>query len=375
MKIIKNLRADNLRKLQHHPALSTTSQQLAKLKVAFSEDSKLLTGYVNRLINTKRIHPTHLPTQASGRWSTFVTNWPRHCINQSCPHEEHEWTDNCWSLRDIIDVDDDEVLITWDHDNIEGRIHDLITNDQAALKAHEEGYDLHTITCCNIFNYSLPPNLKNPHSFCECSVVQKEAQQQSSSLTAIPPCDHCQWRTTYRWQGKDTKQRVLAKNFNHGSKYTKSKKFVHKIQGIEQYGISYADLEQLAERYIESKGAAWRRKLAIMDKIRRDRVARTLYGFRRVFFDSSEHTAREGFSHMISGTVSDYNNITLDLIERNFGDAVHLLHNAHDGNKIAVKRDIVSEHGFSDKLSSLIQRSVEYEGRSITLTAGIRIYG
>ncbi len=38
---------------------------------------------------------------------------------------------------------------------------------------------------------------------------------------------------------------------------------------------------------------------------------------------------------MISGTVSDFNNETLIMIEERFGDAVRLLHNAHDGDKIA----------------------------------------
>jgi DNA polymerase I-like protein with 3'-5' exonuclease and polymerase domains len=273
--------------------------------------------------------------------------------------------------------DTDEVLISWDHDNIEGRIHDLILNDTVALQAHKEGLDLHTITTCNIFGYALPPNLKNPHTYCDCDPVQKGTQ---NDLVPLPLCVHCQWRKLYHWQGKDTKQRVLAKNFNHGSKYSRTYTFVHKIKGIEKYGVSRTHLEQLAKRYIESKGDSWQRKLDIMQDIQRKRIARTLYGGRRIFFDSSEETGREGFSHMISGTVSDYNNLTLINLHEALGKQnVRLLHNAHDGDKIAVKRQYIeawfgSNAEFIDSIKPLIERDITYEGRTITLTAGVKVH-
>ena len=380
----QNLRRDTLRKLQS----TNKSSELIALRLAYSEDSKLLTGCINKLVNVNRVYPTHLPTQASFRWSTFnppITNWPRKCINPFCqdnlklhltvdssqedidrfftPAEyiEHEWTDKCWSVRDILSPDSDEIMISWDHDNIEGKIHDLIVNDTEAIQAHESGYDLHTITTCNIFGYDYPTDLRNPHS----STVDTS------------------WRSRYNWQGKDTKQRVLAKNFNHGSKYTKTWRFVYKIQGIEKYGVARERLGQLAKVYISSKQEAWQHKLNIMEDICKKRVAHTLYGGRRIFFDSSEETAREGFSHMISGTVSDYNNHTLILIEEWLGDSVRLLHNAHDGNKIAVKMSAIVEWGnvnnsmsiFKDKLKAIIERPIEYQGRSLTMTAGVKIYG
>src|SRR5262245_42700392 len=320
--ITTSLQRETLRKIVTRKSGSTAVKELAALKIAYSEDSKLLTGYINGLVHVNRVFPRHLPTQASGRWSTIdppITNWPRQCINQSCQERlaalypdavgyiEHEWDTDCWSVRDILKADDDEVMITWDHDNIEGKIHDLIVNDEEAIFAHQQGYDLHTITACNIFNLPLPQNLLNPHTSVEDT----------------------QWRRlpNVQWQGKDTRMRVLAKNFNHGSKYTTTWRFVHKIQGIERYGVSYADLGRLAKRYIDSKAGAWNRKLEIMRTIRRTKIARSLYGFRRVFYNSSEETGREGFSHMISATVSDYNNETLQLLRQSFG--TKLRHNAH----------------------------------------------
>jgi hypothetical protein len=266
---------------------------------------------------------------------------------------EHEWTDKCWSLRDILSVDDDEILVSWDHDNIEGKIHDIIINDATAIQAHERMEDLHTITCCNIFGYDLPTNLQNPHS---------------SEVDAA-------WRAKYNWQGKDTKVRVLAKNFNHGSKYTRTWRFVYRIPDIEQYGVSRDSLGSLARKYITSKKDSWQRKLDIMQHIQKYRISRTLYGGRRVFFDSSEETGREGFSHMISGTVSDYNNETLILIEQWLGNNVRLLHNAHDGDKIAVKRVFweFAPKSSMATLRSLIERPLTYEGRTLIMTAGIKV--
>jgi hypothetical protein len=352
----ENLQRDTLRKIISSPKSTPKQRELAQLRLAYSEDSKLLTGTVNKLVGVNRLYLHHLPTQTSGRWSTWITNWPRACINQDCPRREHEWTDTCWSVRDILLPDSDEILITWDHDNIEGKIHDLIVNDSEAIQAHSEGFDLHTITCCNIFGMDYPQNKRNPHTSAE----------------------DAEWRSKYNWQGKDTRQRVLAKNFNHGAKYTESYKFVSRINGIEQYGIDYRGLEELAKKYIKSKGAAWSRKLGIMKQIRRERIARTLYGFRRIFFDSSAETGREGFSHMISGTVSDYNNETLKLLEKWLEDDVRLLHNAHDGDKIAVKKCRLQRNRkdaslFKDVLRSIIERPITYEGCSLTMTAGIKI--
>ncbi len=357
--IKQNLQRDTLRKYVNSRSASVLAKELIPLRIEYSEKSKLLTGYLNKLINVNRIYPRHLPTQASFRWSTIdppITNWPRACINATCPQYEHEWTDMCWSVRDILLPDSNEILITWDHDNIEGKIHDLIVDDREAIEAHQAMYDLHTITCCNIFGYELPKDLRNPHT---------------SEVDTY-------WRATYNWQGKDTKQRVLAKNFNHGSKYTKTWRFVYRIEGIEKYGVTRDQLGKLARAYIQSKREAWQNKLNIMSYIQEHRISRTLYGGRRIFFDSSEDTGKEGFSHMISGTVSDYNNETLILLEKWLGDNVRLLHNAHDGDKIAIKKACYEHYcdnrKFKDNLKSTIERPITYQGRTLIMTAGVKIY-
>jgi len=354
-----------LRKLIASKRATAMQRSLAALRLTYSEDHTLLVNSIHQLHGLERIYPKHYPGQASGRTSTIdppITNWPRACVNQHCPRGEHEWTKECWSIRDIQLPDEGEILLTFDHDNIEGKIHDLIVGDTVALEAHEQGYDLHTITCCTLFNLPLPQDLRNPHS----SAVDAD------------------WRRQSAWQGKDTKRRVLAKNFNHGSKYSRNEYFVYKIAGIETYGLSTAELRRHARTYIASKGAAWTRKLRIMDDIRHSRIARTLYGFRRMFYDSSEDTGKEGFSHMVSGTVSDYNNLTIALMHDWLGEEVRLLHNAHDGDKFAITRAFVQREyldkgltieSFLDDSRAIIERPIEYEGRSLTMTAGVKVVG
>ena len=108
-----------------------------------------------------------------------------------------------------------------------------------------------------------------------------------------------------------------------------------------------------------------------MDGIQRSRIARSLYGFRRIFYDSHDETGREGFSHMISSTVSDYNNETIIKFEAALSDSIRLLHNAHDGDKFAIKRDSVPS---LVELKSIVEREISYQGRSLVMTAGIKLY-
>lgn len=347
----KNLQRDTLRKLAEK-----NNNPLIPLRLEYSELSKLLTGYINPLLTQNRIFPKHLPTQKNFRWSTLeppITNWPRACINLTCPKHDHEWSDNCWSIRDILDCDLDEILVTWDHDNIEGRISAIRLGYKPDLEAFKAGYDLHTITCCRIFNYDFPKDLCNPHS----SEVDAD------------------WRTKYNWQGKDTLQRVLSKNFNHGARYSISTGFVRTIKNIEKFGVSYSNLEKLAKVYLASRSEEVRIKKDIMAQIKKTKVSRTLYGAKRVAYDSSDDTVKELFNHIISGTVSHYNNESLILIEKQYGDVVRLIHNAHDGDKLAFKKNHVDPKTLKKELSSLLERELSYANNTLTLTAGIKVHG
>lgn len=83
---------------------------------------------------------------------------------------------------------------------------------------------------------------------------------------------------------------------------------------------------------------------------------------------------------MISGTVSDYNNVTIQKIDSWIGDSCILIHNAHDGDKFAIKKDWLDTHyggdidKFKGDLSDVIQRPISYQGRTLTMTAGIKVH-
>jgi hypothetical protein len=360
-----NLKKDTLQRRLNNKEITEYQRELIQLRLQYKEDNTLLTSFINKIAHSRRIYPKHLPTQASFRWSTSnpaLTNWPRKCICLECPRGEHEWGDLCWSIRDILSADTDEFLLYHDHDDIEGRIQALVVNNKKEIAGYREGYDLHTITCCEMFNIPLPVNLRNPHSSIEDT----------------------EWRRENKWQGKDTPQRIFAKFMKHGSKYTKTHRFVHTIKGIEAYGLSYDRLEKLAKKYIEENQEAWNEKLRIMASIQRSRISRTLYGGRRIFYDSSEETGREGYSHMVSGTVSDFNNQTIIKMEEWLGPAVTILHNAHDGDKFAVHLSVLDlwdgsmedkKKGFIKEARSVIERDISYKDRALTLTAGIKIAG
>lgn len=341
----QNLRRDTLEKIQR-----SNPSQLIALRLEYSIKAKRLST-INTLAGLDRVYSTHLPTQKSFRWSTSdpaITNFERACINPYCPDYEHEDTEECWGLRDIVLPNEDEVLVVWDHDNIEGRVHDLYLNDQENLIAHKERYDLHTITCCKMFKMDLPMDLRDPHS----SDIDKG------------------WREKYAWQGKDTQRRVMAKNLNHGSKYAISIKYVHTIPNIEKYGLSPKELEAMAQEHMDLKKDVMHRKRQVMMKIKKERVARNLYGARRLFYDGSEETAKEGFSFIISSTVSLFNNETLINMKK-IWPRCRLIHNAHDGDKVCFPKDEVPS---IDELKTVIVRPMQWEGREVMLTAGVKVY-
>lgn len=341
----QNLRRDTLEKIHKaHPS------KLIALRLEYSVKSKRLST-INKLAGLDRVYSRHLPTQKSFRWSTSdpaITNFERACINPHCPDYEHEDTEECWGLRDIVLPDSNEVLVVWDHDNIEGRIHDLYLNDQDNLKAHRDNLDLHTITCCKMFHMDLPIDLRDPHG----SDIDKG------------------WRERYHWQGKDTQRRVMAKNLNHGSKYAKSKKYVHTIPNIEKYGLSRDELEQMAQDHMDLKKDIFQKKFAVMAEIKRTGIARNLYGARRLFYDKSEETEKEGFAFIISSTVSLFNNETIINMKAQWPRA-RLIHNAHDGDKVCFPKDEVPS---LDELKQVIIRPMRWEGREVMLTAGVKIY-
>src|SRR6266571_3462580 len=96
---------DELLKALHKDNLSEKQKEIANLRLAYSNIHTLRDTVIHSLRYVDRISPTILPTQSSGRWSYIepsLNNFPKKCINPTCPKGIHEKTSICWSSRDCI---------------------------------------------------------------------------------------------------------------------------------------------------------------------------------------------------------------------------------------------------------------------------------
>ena len=305
--------------IKTNKATPSVAVQLASLRLEYSELSHTLNQYMKKMRDVERIYPRSLPTQASGRWSTIdppLTNFPKHCISPECPQGWHEKRDTCWSLRDCLRPDEGTWWLDADLDAIEARIFALKVRDTGMIHAVRDGLDIHTATACHLFHLTSPWDLQDPHG----SVVDTD------------------WRSHVQWRGKDDSRRGIAKNFRYGTQYCLKPEAVLSIKDLEQFDLSREEILELAHRYWNLTAAQQTAKFAHMQRIKRDKVARTLYGSRRIFFEGSDDTAKQGFNHEIQGTVVDYmNHVILTIADR--WPASYLVHNAHDGIKVAFPAD------------------------------------
>ena len=227
----------------------------------------------------QRIHPGMLPTQASGRWSTVdppLVNFPP-------------------SLSDSIMPDEGTYWLHWDWRSIELLIASAYCGDTAVLEAFYKGWDLHTITCCQIFKHSLPPDLVNPHG-----------------------CEN--WRETWVpiWGGKEDRRRHLAKTTT--------------------YEMIYGSRPQndFARAYLLSKPhlVAWKNK--VWAECAEKGVSYTFLGRRRRLFGDHMERAKMGLNHQVQGAVADMMNLCLaDILVGHPELGGWLVVNKHDGAILA----------------------------------------
>ena len=214
-----------------------------------------------------------------------------------------------------------------------------------------------------------------------------EAQDKVNPHTSTIDTD---WRHFVKWQGKDDKRRVLAKNFRYGSQYfyvriTKdgtlkyNPRYILGAQGVEEVAQELIgqgmDVRQflidMANRYVTLTREVQYRKAEMMEHIRRAKVSRSLFGARRLFYETTQDTAKEGFNHIIQGTVVDVMNKGLIEVAQRWPKAT-LVHNAHDGAKLAFDSKLDSTH-LIEELRSIFEQELEYEGESVPLTAQFKV--
>ncbi len=381
---------DELLKELKKDKLSSKQREIAELRLAYSNIHTLRDTVIHSLRNKDRISPTILPTQSSGRWSYIdpsLNNFPKKCINPSCPRGIHEKTMYCWSSRDCIQPDKDTFWIEHDLDAVEHRIYCLILDWEERLNDLRNGVDIHTPVTCSLFNLPLPSNLYNPHTSEEDT----------------------EWRVKVKWNGKDDPRRTISKNMTYGGqyfyvsidKYNKYKPklpyrlfhrliynptFVYTIPNIESFTIEDSkgdmvvpDYINIAIRFVEDNIEIQSRKAVEMEKIRRDKIARTLYGNRRLFYFTNQSTAKEGFNFRIQGTVASYINESCILLQKEFPNS-YLVQNQHDSLKWAFKYESSTNGGRKEEeeqvlrvVKDITQRELMYNNKSVPITATFHI--
>ena len=357
---------DRLKELLNNNTLNEAERRITQLRLDYSEATTLLNHYIAKLSGTDRIYPQVRPTQKTGRYSTTnppLTNFPKKCINPSCPQERHRKTEECWSLRDVIMPDEGEFWYDGDADAIEARIYALLLQWEHRIEEFNRNLDIHTPVTCNLFGITLPSNFETCH-------MDEE---------------NLNWRIVTQWQGKDDKRRTMSKNFTYGGQYfyverssrnirppnyrykelIYNPEFVLGIPGINEYGLEVNELIKLAHKFVESNYEVQLRKADEMERIRKSKISRTLYGARRVFYQQSTETAKEGFNQQIQGTVVDYMNQTEIMLAKEFPTS-HFIHNAHDGLKWAF--DLKDQDKVMQSIKGITERPLRYKDHSIMIT-------
>lgn len=329
--------ADMLRELNTRLTRKGFESEILKLRLLHTEQAAIL-GYVKAVLGEERIYPHFLPTQASGRWSVSdppLTNWTP-------------------DIRDMIVPDQGYVWVGFDLDAIEGKIVAAFSHDRDDLAAFDNGHDIHTITACRMTGIPLPPNLKDPHQSPECA----------------------DWRASLRWLGKDDPRRVLAKvrycllyGKDHtaisGSKYEKD---------MVRLGFKREDMHTAAQKFLRSKPNLLTCKRKYWDACAKTSEARTIFGRRRRLFGDWWMRAKEGWNHMVQGSVTDMvNNALIELCKESWT----LVYPSHDAAKISIPA-LAVERLWRDETLFMFKSAVEKEytidGETIKSTATWHIY-
>ena len=311
--------------------------------------------YVRMAQAVARVHPNMLPTQASGRWSTTgppLVNFPPDCINPECPlnGKEHAYASvQCWSARDIVGPDEGWWWLHYDLDSIEAKWAAADSGDQDDLEAFGKGYDIHTIRTCRALRHPLPPLL-------------------TKKLHEDPSCQA--WRESWTpvWSGGEDRRRHTFKTVGYATLYALTAKGVLQAKGVEDLGMDPDELVKFTQLYLKSKTALMNRKRQVWDECAKTGVSYTWFGRRRRLYGTWEARAKEGWSHRISGTVSDYQNQTIIKLQGEFPES-HLVLNSHDGLVWAFPESTPLERvmGF---LRPLVERDVTSPtGHTVKVTA------
>jgi DNA polymerase-1 len=302
------------------------ASEVLEARLEYAEATQLLTHYILPMTQVQRVHPTHLPTQASLRWSTTdppLTNFPS-------------------SIRDVVGPDPGWKWICWDFDAIEAKLAAAYSGDEEDLAHFRQGHDIHTITACQALGMDLPPTLT------------KALHGDDASA---------KWRARYQWEGDEDKRRRLYKTARYALAYGMDENAILQAKGVEELGVTRAELLATGRAYLKSKPKLRAWKEQVWTECIRTGHSRTFLGAKRLLLGDTREQMKIGLNHMIQGAVSGILNLTLIRIFTAFPDAI-LAYTSHDAAKIAVPQD----HAILEPVRQIVEADWDIGGHRLRLT-------
>ena len=311
-------------------------------RLAFT-DAESIRRYVAPLERRARVYPNHLPTQASGRWST--TDPP--LVNFT---KRTEYGPN--GIRDIVVPDPGTIWVGWDWDGIEAVLAAILSGEESDLVHIRARHDLHTITGCHIFKLPLPP------------VLTKAGIYGRAGET---------WRRDTGWSATDWR-RDAAKTARYALGYSLEASAILEARGAMDIVAAIAtatgqSTKQATQRliaigsdYLHSRPrlVAW--KARVMTQCAETGVSRTFLGRIRRLYGDRRDKMKQGLNHQAQGAVADMMNLTILAVLGAYPDAT-LVVNRHDGCEIAVPA------GLDIDLVPFIERTWDVAGTAHSFSA------
>lgn len=291
--------------------------------------------YSSSQLLVDRIYPEFkLHTQATGRWSTTgvpMAQLPKH-------------------LRSIVCADEGWRQVEYDWDQIELRLLAALSQDMPLLDAFAKGWDLHTLTACELFGLPYPPNRVNPH-------------ENGESL---------EWRKQVGWGSKEDMRRVFSKQFVYRLNYGGSPKDAINIPGARMLGLNAAKLALASNRYLMAHPglSKWRAEMAMRVQVKFPEV-RTFMGRKRILLTDGPKKVREAYDTPMQAGVSDIANITAISIYHEL-PWVQFLFQLHDGWRWQVPIHLVEET--IPKMREIVEREWRINGELVRFPASFTVY-
>lgn len=296
--------------------------------------------YVVDIAGQVSVHPSFLPTQATGRWR--VTEPPIINFPDPAKAEKKELPD----IRGCFIPWPGTYWLCFDWQALHGRFMAMASNDEMDMQAFRDGLDIHTMTTCQVFHYPLPSNLVDPHGSLE----------------------DADWRAKLKWLGSGDRRRHAMKTVRYTLYNAYDEKGVLESQGLEELGISMNEILKYARLYLKAKSNMVDYKKTYCDDAIEKRIARSVYGRRRVLRGSDYKTLfKAAISHWLQGT-------EVDMLEQTMVECTQLFpecwmaYPSHDGLKLAFPESIPKQVALAG-CKPIVERERTINGNTLPMTA------